>query len=131
MPTPLIPFWLLPENLCGKPGSLRVHVTDKDCCRQGLAAEVEAIQALVVSEETAAGLGPINEDRRERGFAPLEVQFSPPFFCDQPAQWHPGRLLCPACAHCSCWCCDHRTSEMIFRRCRVPRPLAAITTCRW
>jgi phosphopantetheine adenylyltransferase len=45
---------------------------------QGLAAEVEAIQALVVSEETAAGLGPINEDRRERGFTPLEVRVVSP-----------------------------------------------------
>lgn len=47
----------------------------RGCLLQGLAAEVEAIQALVVSQETAAGLGPINEDRGERGFTPLKVQW--------------------------------------------------------
>ncbi len=40
---------------------------------QGLAAEVEAIQALVVSQETAKGGDAINEDRGTRGFPPLEV----------------------------------------------------------
>ena len=40
---------------------------------QGMAAEVEAIEALVVSAETAAGAAPINEDRANRGFAPLQV----------------------------------------------------------
>ena len=45
---------------------------------------MEAIQALVVSEETAAGLGPINQDRRERGFTPLKVRFLSAL--DQPAQ---------------------------------------------
>ncbi len=38
-----------------------------------MAAEVEAIEALVVSAETAAGAAPINEDRVSRGFAPLQV----------------------------------------------------------
>lgn len=40
-----------------------------------MAAEVEAIQALVVSAETAAGAAPINDDRAVRGFPPLEVTF--------------------------------------------------------
>lgn len=34
---------------------------------------MEAIQALVVSAETAAGAPPINDDRIARGFPPLEV----------------------------------------------------------
>jgi hypothetical protein len=71
---------------------------------QGMAAEVEAIQALVVSEETAAGLGPINEDRKERGFPPLEVRL-PGCACGQPVQ--PTVPLC-CCVHhlhpASCWC---------------------------
>ena len=40
---------------------------------QGMAAEIEEIQALVVSEETTKGADAINEARRERGFAPLAV----------------------------------------------------------
>ena len=40
---------------------------------QGMAAEIEDIQALVVSEETAKGADAINDARRQRGFAPLAV----------------------------------------------------------
>lgn len=44
---------------------------------QGLAAEVAEIEALVVSSETAKGAAPINEDRQQRGFAPLQVKHLP------------------------------------------------------
>jgi len=40
---------------------------------QGMAAEIEDMQALVVSEETSKGADAINDARRERGFAPLAV----------------------------------------------------------
>lgn len=56
---------------------------------------MEAIQALVVSEETAAGLQPINDDRQQRGFPPLEV-----------------RMLLPLCfawlVACLAFSCVHR-----------------------
>jgi phosphopantetheine adenylyltransferase len=38
-----------------------------------MAAEIEEIEALVVSEETTKGADAINVARRERGFAPLAV----------------------------------------------------------
>ena len=40
---------------------------------QGMAAEIEDMQALVVSEETSKGADAINNARRERGFAPLAL----------------------------------------------------------
>ena len=56
---------------------LCIRITEAGYFLQGLAAEVEAIQALVVSQETAGGAKAINEDRAARGFKPLEVQPEP------------------------------------------------------
>lgn len=44
---------------------------------QGLAVELAEIEALVVSSETAKGAPPINEDRLQRGFPPLQVMQLP------------------------------------------------------
>jgi hypothetical protein len=84
---------------------------------------VEAIQALVVSEETAAGLGPINQDRKERGFTPLEVQFSTPLSFDQLRQLQACSTALLASPHCSYWRSAQRIcGGVLIACCEVLKP---------